>query len=101
MIQIMVVILIVFALIMTLIAYENSDSVFALIGSITWFVAALGTLEIEIPYQMFNATSGVIETGTHVFENLWGISYLFMGLGVVTFIGFSVYTLETLSKKKR
>ena len=101
MLDLMFIILIIFAVLTMIIAYEYSDAVFAIMSSVAWFVAALGALRIEIPFEIYNASSGNIETGTHVFENLWQFSYLFMGFAVVTFIGFMTYTLATLYEKKR
>jgi len=42
-------------------------------------------MEIEIPYQMYNATSGNIESGYHVFTSPISpfITYLLAGFGVI------------------
>lgn len=76
---------------------------FTVITTVMWFVLALFMLQgIEIPYEMFNATSGNIETGTHVVQtNLIPISYLFMGLGAIMFILFVVFSMETLSDYRK
>lgn len=88
MIEIMIVILIVFAIILMILSYNESDPLFALLSGITWLIASLGCLSWERPYEIYNATSGNIETGTHVFENLYGISYWFMLFAIIMFLSF-------------
>ena len=90
MIEIMIVILIVLALILMILTYTEKDPLFALCSAITWLIASLGSLSWERPYEIFNATSGSIETGTHIFENLYGISYWFMAFAIIMFLSFAM-----------
>jgi hypothetical protein len=100
MIDIVVVLIIILGVILTLLAIEKDEYVLWLLATIVWMVAALGCLEIEIPYQMFNASSGVIETGVHTFS-VHGVVYLFVGMGILTLIEFSTCILSILGDKKK
>ena len=62
--------------------------IFILISIILFFILAVGIMSIETPYQMYNATSGNIETGYHTYyliENIW-YSYLFYMFAVIMMI---------------
>lgn len=39
---------------------------FTLLDTIIWFVLASAVFELEIPWEMYNVTSGNIETGIHM-----------------------------------
>jgi len=39
---------------------------FTLLSTVTWYILAASTMETEVPYQIYNATSGNIETGVHI-----------------------------------
>ena len=53
-----------------------------------WWSLASGQFEIEQPYQMYNATSGQIETGYHIFSSKTSpaLFYIFLAPGVIMFI---------------
>jgi hypothetical protein len=61
--------------IIILVAYMEYDEdfpvfwiiMFLILDSIIWYLIAGAVIEIEIPWQMFNGTSGNIETGVHMF----------------------------------
>ena len=67
-----------------------------------WFLLAASIQEIEIPYQMYNGTSGNIETGYHVFSSPISpfMVYLFMGFGAIMTIYFVGYILGPAIAKK-
>lgn len=54
-------------------------------SSVIWLILSLSQMEIEIPYQMFNVTSGNIETGMHTFSSPISpyLVYFFFGVFVV------------------
>jgi len=56
-----------------------------LLDTIIWFLLSGATYEIEQPYQMFNATSGNIETGIHIVTSKVSveISYFCMMMAVI------------------
>jgi len=89
----MFVILFVFGILLILISIGNDDNPFwnltPLVMAIPlFFILGLSNMEIEIPYQMFNSSSGMIETGIDVATSKispW-LSYLFMGIGIVLMI---------------
>lgn len=101
MIDIILVITVILGIILTLLALVERDVyILWLLAAIVWLVAALGCLEIEIPYQMFNASSGVIETGVHTFS-IPGIVYLFMLMAILAALEFIVCLVSILGDKKR
>ncbi|GAG93174.1 unnamed protein product [marine sediment metagenome] len=78
---------------------------FTIISMVTWFFLAGATLEIERPYEMFNVTSGQLETGIHVITSKTSPEqlYFFMLLGIIMFLFWTVQTFTTASDlfKKR
>jgi formate hydrogenlyase subunit 3/multisubunit Na+/H+ antiporter MnhD subunit len=98
MLDIIFIILFLFNIILLLYSIPEKNLPLLLISAITWLILALFLLQgIEIPYEMFNATSGNIETGIHKIQtNLDPLAYLLMALGLVTFIIFASFTIETM-----
>lgn len=92
----MFVILMLFTIILMIYSIEERRIAFCLLTSILWLILALFTIQgIEIPYQMFNSTSGNIETGVHTIQtNLDPLSYVFMALGIIMFILTITFMLE-------
>jgi formate hydrogenlyase subunit 3/multisubunit Na+/H+ antiporter MnhD subunit len=103
MLDIIFIILVFLAILLMFYAITERSSAFTILASVLWFIIALFVLQgIEIPYEMFNATSGNIETGVHNIQtNLSPLAYLFMGLGTIMFILFVTYTMETLSDYRK
>ena len=69
------------------------NTIFILTSIILFFVLAASIHEIEVPYQMYNATSGNIETGYHEIHNIQNtyLSYLFYMFAVFMLIYFVSY----------
>ena len=99
MLDIILVLLILFAIIIMLYSIAERSPAFCIINAILWLIIALFMLQgVEVPYQMYNATSGNIESGVHLIQtNLDVLSYLFMGLSAIMFILFVTFTMETFS----
>jgi formate hydrogenlyase subunit 3/multisubunit Na+/H+ antiporter MnhD subunit len=100
MLDIISIILILLAIILMLYSISERNISFCIIDAILWLILALFMLQgIEIPYEIFNATSGNIETGVHIIQNnLSPLSYLFTGLGAIMFILFVIFGLEYISE---
>ena len=77
------------------------NSAFITLSIILWFTLAASQMEIEIPYQMYNATSGFIETGYHIFRSPISpyISYFFSGMGMIMMVYFVMYIYYMAIKK--
>ena len=103
MLDIIFVLLMMFTIILMLYSIMEKNNAFCVITAVLWFILALFMLQgIEMPYQMFNATSGDIETGTQIIrDNLSPLSYLFMGLGALMFLLFVTFTLELFTDEKK
>jgi len=103
MLDIIFMLLLVFTIILMLYGISERNLAFVFLCGVMYLVLALFTLQgIEIPYELFNATSGHIETGVHnVQTNLSPLSYLFMGLGAIMFLLFVTFTLETLTDYRK
>ena len=88
MLDIIMIILIIFTILLTLYAVEEESTAFCIITAILWLITALLIIQgVEIPYEMYNASSGNIETGVHTIQtNLTPLSYLFMGFGAIMFV---------------
>lgn len=103
MLDMILIILILFAIILMLYSISERQLAFLIIGATLWFIIALFMLQgVEVPYEMFNATSGNIESGVHTIQtNLEPLAYLFMGLGTIMFLLFVTYSMEIFSSKKK
>ena len=103
MLDIIAIILILFAIILTLYSMAERSIAFTLITAILWLIIALFMLQgIEVPYEMYNSSSGNIETGVHTIRtNLDPLAYLFMGFGAIMFILTISFMMESLMDYKR
>lgn len=103
MLDIIFIIIFLFNLILMLYALTDRRLAFLLATGVIWLILALFIIQgIEIPYEMYNATSGNIETGVHNIQtNLTPLAYLFMGFGVIMFVLFFTTTLETMYDYKK
>ena len=61
---------------------------FTLVSTVIWYILAASIMEAEVPYEMFNATSGNIETGVHVYTSKVApeMVYFFMMMAVINLI---------------
>lgn len=99
--------LFVVCIILTLLCIEFDLGIFWNTGFITmsiilWYLLAASIMQIEIPYQMYNGTSGNIETGYHTFSSPVSpyIVYLFTAFGSIMMIYFIGYILGPAIAKK-
>jgi len=99
MIDWMFLVLIIVAILFLLLSIEYQDNkfwcvTFILLDTVIWFLLAAAVMNIEVPYEMYNATSGRIETGYHTlmtFDNtvmvlffaMFGIIMMIYGIGYV------------------
>lgn len=103
MLDVVLVLLFVFAIIMMIYSISERSAALIMMSAILWLILALFMLQgVEIPYQMFNATSGDIETGVHTIQNnLEPLAYLFMGFGAIMFMLFVTVAMEMFTDYKR
>jgi len=103
MLDIIAIILILLAIILMIYGISERSILFTFITAVLWLIIALFMLQgIEVPYQMYNATSGNIETGVHTIQtNLDPLSYLFMGFGAIMFIVTVTFMLESFSDYRK
>jgi len=76
--------------------------IFILTSAMLFYLLAASIMQIEIPWQIFNATSGNVETSYHTFSSPISpyLSYLFMLFGSVIMIYFVAYILGPAVMKK-
>ncbi len=94
----MLIIMIIFGIITILLTYEKKDIIMAILSSIIWLITAVGSLEIEIPYQLYNGSSKAIETGVQTIQ-YHPLSYLFMAIGIIMFISFIFLIFDTFKRR--
>ena len=96
MLDIIMIILLLFTIILMLYSIIEKNVALCLITAIMWLILALLIVQgVEIPYQLYNASSTKVITGVQTVQtNLQPLSYLFMGFGVIMFIMFFVFVLE-------
>ena len=103
MLDIIFVILFIFNIILMLYATQERSIAYTLSAGIIWLILALFIVQgIEIPYEMYNATSGHIETGVHTIRTyLDPLSYLFGAFGLIMFVLGFTYMLEAMTDMKK
>ena len=103
MLDIIFIILFLFTVILMVYAIEERRIAFCFLTAVLWLILALFLIQgIEVPYEMYNATSGHIETGVHTIQtNLSPLSYLFAGLAIIMFIVTITFILEGFTDYKK
>ena len=103
MLDIIFILLFVFAVLMLLVSIEYEASGHKYWNMVGIFLAAglflilsVGCMEIETAYQAFNSSSGQVETGYHVYTGMPWISYLFVGCAIVAIIYMVTLVFEPL-----
>jgi len=101
------IILFVLAVLFMLIAIELDwgifwNTAFILTDIVLWFLLAASIMQIERPYEIYNATSGIVETGYHNFASPISpyLTYLFALFGIIMMIYFVMFIFYEISKKK-
>lgn len=85
--------------------YQNTLSDFWLLALIIfdmvlWWMLAMVNTEIEIPYQMYNATSGNIETGYQRFSSLISPTLIYVfSVPAILLLCYFVYNMYLIVKK--
>jgi len=66
------------------------------LSMVLWLILALGGMELERPYTMYNATSGNIESGYIIYTSPISpyLAYLFLGMAVIMFLYLMVMTWD-------
>jgi len=92
-------------LIIMSIEYEGNpfwNLITCILSTVLWFILALGVLRLDTPYQIFNSTSGNLETGMHSYTvpgDIY-IAYIFIALGVLTMIYFIAMAFDKYNELK-
>lgn len=103
MLDVVLIILFFFAILLLVYSVSERSVAWCFMDVVIWLILALFMLQgVEIPYQMFNATSGNIETGVQTIQtNLDPLAYLFMGIAAVMFIMSVVWMMEYITDSKK
>lgn len=112
MIDWMFLILIIAAILFLLLSIEYQDNkfwgvTFILLDTVIWYLLAASVMNIEVPYQAYNVSSGQIETGYHIlmthdntvmvlFFAMFGTIMMIYGIGYVL----GPVILKTLFRRK-
>jgi len=59
-------------------------------------VLSVTVMEIHQPYEMYNASSGTIETGYHNYTQLPWLSYFFQGIAIIMGIYVALMVFEPI-----
>ena len=93
MLETIFILLLIFAILLIIFAIEYERNSFWNLVSIVlaiplWFILGLANMEIERPYELYNISSGNIETGIHTVTSPISpyLTYFFMGVGLLLFI---------------
>ena len=75
------ILLLVVAVILMILSISWGSMVLSTITMFMWFILGLVVSHIEIPYQAIDSSDNIV-TGTHIISNLYGLNWLFVGLGL-------------------
>jgi hypothetical protein len=78
--------------------YWNIISIF--LSALIFIVLIFGTLNIETPYQIYNATSGNIETGYQSYGLSYSLMYLWLGFAIAAYAYFFLLLFKPFFIKK-
>jgi len=106
MLEIVFILLLIIAVLLIIFAIEYHDNsfwelVFIVLDIPLWFILGLSNMQIERPYEMYNASSGQIETGIHTVYSPDSpfIAYIFLGIGLVMVIYMVVVLFTSVYEK--
>lgn len=93
MLEALVIVLTVIAVLLLFFSKEMQDveepywsPVLAFVAMMIFFILAFGVMNIDIPYEQYNVTSGQIETGVHVYTGSWELIWFYVGLAFVALV---------------
>ena len=107
MLETLFIILVIISIILLLITLAEDNEYWTIVGAticcVLFMVLALGCVQLERPYEIFNSTSGAIETGIHSYTNEVTIytSYVFLIFFGATLFYFIVKVFDIAYSKKR
>jgi len=103
MLDIIFILLTFLAIVLMIYSISERAIAFLLMDSILWLILGALLLQgVEVPYEMFNSTSGNIETGVHtITTNLDPLSYLLQGIAVIMFLLFIIFIVEDYLENRR
>ena len=81
---ILALVFLIMAIVMEYTEHKYWTIVFTFLTMSMWIVCALGVIELQIPYQIFNSTAGSehVETGYQTYSELPYLSYIFLGIAI-------------------
>ena len=99
--------LLIMAILLIIMAIEYEGNPFwnimsCVLSSFIWFILALGVLRLDTPYQLFNSSSGMVETGMHSYTvpgDIY-IAYIFIAFGVLMMIYFVAMVFDKYTDMK-
>jgi hypothetical protein len=87
------IILLIFAILLVIITIEYERHIFwnmicSALSGFLWFILGVSMWQLDRPYEMYNVSSSQIEVGVHTYtmNNVPGLSFLFLGIGIIMFI---------------
>lgn len=95
--NIFVVLLIVAILLLILAIMWESLSI-SIIDVILWLLLTISVYQLEVPYQY--TIGSTVYTATHTIENLWPLSWLFLGITIIMMMQTFILALGMLRGKK-
>lgn len=90
--------LLIVAILLLILAITWESLSICIIDVILWLLLTISIYQLEIPYQY--TTGGVAYTATHTIENLWPLSWLFLGITIIMMLQTFVLALEFLKGKE-
>lgn len=91
------ILLVVASIILLLVTIYWESIIICMIDLILWTVVALGSLQVERPYQY--VSGGTVVEATQSIESLYPLAYLFMGVALMVLIYLIFLIFGTMTNK--
>jgi len=91
------------AVLLMILSVETESLFYSALSSSFWIIMGVSCFNVYLPYEMYNLSSGAIETGVHIVEQASPYSLLFFSIGVMMIIWSFILAFnipEKMRKKK-
>ena len=99
MLESILIILIIVAVLFMILAFQWESISMSSVAFVLWLVLSISVYYIEIPYQMLD-TSDTLVTGVHTIENLYHLSWIFIGLTIIMMLYIIILGFELWQGRK-
>ena len=99
MLESILIIFIIVGVLFMILAFQWESISMSSVAFVIWLLLSISIYYVEIPYQMLD-TSDTVVTGVQTIENLYHISWIFIGLTIIMFLYIIILSFELWQGRK-